>query len=311
MFRAAAFALSVLLWMASAAHAESGMPTDIEWRLAELGAVADSTETAHLYAPLQETAPYRGIKVTRDIKYGPHERHALDVFALEPSAAARPVLIFVHGGAFVAGNKRVGNSPFYDNIALFAARNGMIGVNVTYRLAPAHPWPAGAEDMCRAMHWVGESIAAQGGDTARVYLMGHSAGAVHVAGYVAHSQFHGPRGIGLAGAILVSGIYDLTAMSPGSMGKAYFGEDASKYAARSPLLGLIKAPIRLLVAYAELDPDVFQEQAKRLNDALCKVGRCPTAVVLEKHSHTSEVYAINTRDRSLTDPILAFAEGRK
>ena len=59
-------------------------------------------------------------------------------------AASRPVLVFVHGGGFTGGNKSTPGSPFYDNVPLWAARNGLVGVNITYRLAPQHPWPAGA-----------------------------------------------------------------------------------------------------------------------------------------------------------------------
>ncbi|MFX9688552.1 alpha/beta hydrolase, partial [Acinetobacter baumannii] len=81
--------------------------------------------------------------VERDVKYGPAERHLLDVFVPEKNPGARPVLIYVHGGGFVAGNKRPPNSPFYDNILLWAVNNGCVGVNTTYRLAPASPWPAG------------------------------------------------------------------------------------------------------------------------------------------------------------------------
>ena len=104
------------------------MPSEIEWKLAELGAVINPPETAKLYAPLQEKEPYQGIKVTRDLKYGPDDRHALDVFVSEQAASVpRPVLMFVHGGAFTGGNKRgPDNSPFYDNIGLFAARNGIV-----------------------------------------------------------------------------------------------------------------------------------------------------------------------------------------
>ena len=153
-----AFSLLALLLLAPAqpVHAqESGMPSEIEWKLAELGAVINPPETAKLYAPLQETEPYQGIKVTRDLKYGTDERHALDVFAPEQaSAAPRAVLIYVHGGAFTAGNKRAPGSPFFDNIMLFAARNGFIGVNMTYRLAPQHQWPAGAEDVAATVRWV-------------------------------------------------------------------------------------------------------------------------------------------------------------
>ena len=221
------FLVALLLAPARLAPAqESGMPSDIEWKLAELGAVIDPAETAKLYTPLQETEPYQGIKVARDLKYGTDERHALDVFAPEPaSAAPRAVLMYVHGGAFIGGNKRAPGSPFFDNIVLFAARSGFVGVNVTYRLAPQHRWPAGAEDVAAAVRWVGANIAAHGGDPGRVFLMGHSAGAVHAASYVAHPKFHGPRGIGLAGAILVSGLYDFSKFPPGPPEKAYFGDD--------------------------------------------------------------------------------------
>ena len=72
---------------------------------------------------------------------------------------------FVHGGAFTAGNKRGPNaSPFYDNIMLWAVKNGFVGVNTTYRLAPQSPWPAAAEDLAAAVKWVAENAASRGGD---------------------------------------------------------------------------------------------------------------------------------------------------
>jgi triacylglycerol lipase len=300
--------LAVTLLAPPPARADD-MPSDIEWKLAEMGDAIDPLATARLYAPLQEQPPYRGIKVTRDLKYGPDSRHALDVFAAEQAGPApRPVLVFVHGGAFVAGARGGPGNPFYDNVMLFAARNGMVGVNATYRLAPQHPWPAGAEDVGAAVRWVSENIAGHGGDPAHVFLMGHSAGAVHVASYVAHARFHGPKGPGVAGAILVSGIYDLTSMSPGASGRAYFGEDASQYAERSSLAGLAASPIPLMVVYAELDPDVFQRQTKQLDETLCKAGRCPRLAALPKHTHMSEVYAFNTKDRALSGPVLEFVK---
>ena len=303
----------LLLRLRPAPHRRAECRATIERKLAELGAVINPPETAKLYGPLQPKEPYQGVKVTRDIKFGTDERHLLDVFVPEaPAASPRAVLIFVHGGAFTGGSRRSPTAPaFYDNIMLFAARNGMVGVNATYRLAPKHPWPAAAEDIGAAVRWVSENIATHGGNPARVFLMGHSAGAVHVASYVAHRQFHAPKGIGLAGAILVSGLYDFTSTPPGPPEKAYFGEDASKYAERSSLAGLVATPIPLMVAYAELDPPLFHQQAKQLNEALCKAARCPRFLPLAKHSHMSEVYAINTADTALSGPILAFVKGEK
>jgi len=305
-------ALLLSLGAVPAAAQTAGPPSEIWEKVSKLGPVINPPETAKIYGPLHEKEPYKGVKVARDLKFGADaQRQALDVFVAEaPAAGPRPVLIFVHGGGFVRGGRRTPDTPFYDNIALFAARNGMVGVNTTYRLAPQHPWPAGAEDVAAAVRWVGENIAAYGGDPERVVLMGHSAGAVHVASYVAHRQFHGPKGIGLAGAILVSGLYDLTARPPGNNEKVYFGEDASKHAERSPLRGLVESPLPLLVVAAEIDPPMFHEDAKLLNDALCKVGRCPRYLMLARHSHMSETYAINTQDASLSGEILAFVAKR-
>jgi acetyl esterase/lipase len=286
------------------------MPADIEARLAELGAVVDPPETAKLYAPLQEKEPYAGIKVTRDLKYGADDRHALDVFEPEPAATSpRAVLMYVHGGAFTAGNKRAADSPFYDNIALFAVRNGFIGINITYRLAPQHHWPAGAEDVAAAVRWVGENVRNHGGDPGRVFLMGHSAGAVHVASYVAQPKFHVRRGTGLAGAILISGLYDFTKFPPGPPEKAYLGEEEAKLAEASTLALLPETKIRLMAVYAERDPPNFIEQGKLLQSTLCRANRCSSVSQLPKHGHMSEVYALNTPDRALGDQIVAFITG--
>ena len=308
--------LGALLTLALAlgSHAQTtGMPAEIEKKLAELGPVINPPETAKLYLALQEKEPYQGIKVTRDLKYGPDDRQALDVFVSEQAAPSpRPVLIFVHGGGYTAGNKRgPDNSPFYDNVALFAARNGIVGVNMTYRLAPQHQWPSGAEDVGAAVRWVAANIAGYGGDPGSVVLMGHSAGAVHAATYVANPKFHGPRGIGLVGAILVSGLYDFSKFPAEDPEKAYFGEDEAKRNEASTLALLPETRARLMIVYSELDPPNFVEQAKLMGETLCKANRCSSLLRVPKHSHMSEVYAINTADHVLTDPILVFVKGGK
>jgi len=294
----------------SAAWAQqSPMPEDIAWKLLELGHIIDPPKTAALYAPMQQKEPYQSVKIERDVKYGGAERNLLDIFMPETASSPRPVLIFVHGGGFVAGNKRTGDSPFYDNIALWAAKNGFVGVNTSYRLAPQSPWPAAAEDLAAPIQWVSDNIASRSGDPSRVLLMGHSAGAVHVATYVSHPEFQKVKGGGLAGAILVSGIYDLNGEAAGDPEKAYFGTDPSLYAARSSLPGLQTVKLPLMIAAAELDPPRFIQQFELLKEAACKGNQgCPRAVMLPQHSHMSEVYAINTPDARLTDAILEFVK---
>ena len=309
-----AFLAILAAMLVSAAWAqESPMPAEIAAKLTEMGRVIDPPKTVALYAPLQQKEPYPGVKVERDVKYGTADRNLLDVFTPETAASRRPVLIFVHGGAFVGGNKRTTpTSPFYDNIMLWAAKNGFVGVNVTYRLAPQAPWPAGAEDLAAAVQWVWDKIGERGGDPARLYLMGHSAGAVHVASYVSHPEFHKVKNGGLAGVIMVSGIYDLTAMPLAETQQAYFGTDPARYAERSSLAGLAATSIPLMLAAAELDPAGFVEQFDQMKQATCKrASGCARAMLLPQHSHMSEVYSINTADTRLTNAVVEFVKAGK
>src|SRR5262245_35287531 len=97
--------------LASQASAQQApMPEDLAWKLVEIGRVVDPAKTAEIYAPLQQKEPYQGVKVERDVKYGPADRHLLDVFVPDTASSARPVLIFVHGGGFTTGNKRSNRS---------------------------------------------------------------------------------------------------------------------------------------------------------------------------------------------------------
>ena len=300
-------ACSLALLTAQAQEQDNGMPPELAAKVAEIGRVIDPAKSAPLYIPLQEKEPYAGVKVLRDVRYGPDERNLLDVFSPENAGAPRPVLIYVHGGGFIAGNKRAPGSPFYDNIHLWAVRHGMVGVNMTYRLAPAAAWPSGAQDVGRAIAWVVANISAHGGDPTRVYLMGNSAGATHVTDYLSQVALQKLPDQRIAGAILLSGVYDLTTFDLRQDLKPYFGEDVARYAERSSIHGLLKSPVPLLVSRAEYDPVPFERQAQQLRDALCASARgCQTFVVLDKHNHLTQVQSINTTDTTLTRHLLRF-----
>lgn len=288
--------------------ASGTMPADIAAKIRAIGPVIDPPATAAVYAPLHPREPYTGVKVARDVKYGSDDRHALDVFTPADAGAPRPVFIFVHGGGYTGGHKREGDNFFYDNIMLWAACHGMVGVNATYRLAPAAPWPAGAEDVAAAVRWTVENIEKFGGDPQRIFLAGHSAGGTHVGTYVAQERFHQPGGTALAGLILISGNYDLSKVPADERYSSYFGPDQSKYAERSPFTGLLKTSVPIFAAYGELEPPFLFEQSRNLIDALRQSGRNVQAVHLPGHSHISITYSINTDDTELADAMLAFVE---
>ena len=155
--------LAIATTLVTLSSASAGpMPSDKAEAIKAMGAVINAPETGKLYAPLHATEPYEGVTVERNIKYGQHDRNLLDVFRA-PTPEARPVLIFVHGGAYERGDKRVGTSPYYDNLMLWASHNGMVGVNMTYRLAPDYSWPAAADDVASAVAWTKEKIRDFGG----------------------------------------------------------------------------------------------------------------------------------------------------
>jgi acetyl esterase/lipase len=310
---AAAIGVAFGAILAAPTTARAQMPSDIAEKIAAIGRVVDPENTGKLYAPLQPKEPYEGVKVSRDVKYGSDPRNVVDIFVPEGGGTGRPVLMFVHGGGMIRGNKRPPGSPFYDNVMLFAARHGMVGVNVEYRLAPQFPWPAGNQDLAAAVALVAAKAPELGADPNRIYLMGHSAGAAHVAAYISHPEFFGPKGAGIAGAILSSGpSYDLTKDEPSEGRTAYFGSDPKLLAERSAVAGLIKTKIPFMVSSAELDPPPIAGQFFLLKDALCQSEHgCVRSIVLPKHSHMSESYSINTPDTQLSDQILEFIKTGK
>jgi acetyl esterase/lipase len=270
-------------------------------------------ENFKLFAPLQRSI-YRisnSVGIVRDQRYGPDERQRLDVFFSPKSVAgsSRPVMVFVHGGGFIGGDKSLPNAPFYDNIGAWAVLHGLVGVNITYRLAPQHQWPAGSEDLAAALNWIRSNIAAHGGDPARIFAMGQSAGGAHVAHFLAHERFASPARSALAGAILMSGLYDTTTMEKNPLFKAYFGDDESRYAGQSALPGLATTSIPLQVLIAEHDPPDFKRQYVELLRAyLSARGTLPHLAYLPSHSHLSTTLSINTDDTFVGDRILDFVE---
>ena len=306
------------LTITSACSTMNSPPPELAARIREVGPVIDGRGMAALYKPLQESEPYAGIHVTRDLSYGPDPQNLADVFTPSDGGRgkARPVLIFVHGGGFTAGERRLGpDSPFYDNVGVWAVRHGFIGINMTYRRAPRAQWPAGPEDIGRAVDWVGRTIAGQGGNTQRIFILGHSAGATHVAGYVSHPQFHGKTKI--KGAVIVSGSFEVTpnaGVAPEDATivqheKAYFGEDPALSSEQSSTAGLMSTPIPLLFVNAEYDPPFFRRHAAALRTAFQRVRRHDRFIVLTAENHMSEIFSVNTKDAGLSRAVEEFTRG--
>jgi acetyl esterase/lipase len=144
--------------------------------------------------------------VARNVGYGPEPAHLLDIYrpAQEPAAGnVRPIVLFWHGGGWVSGSKSQ-----YRFVAEALVSRGYIAVLPAYRLGE---FPGFIEDAAQAVAWVQRHAVEVGGDPARIFLMGHSAGA-HIASLLTYDEHYlqaaGGGAAWVRGFIGLSGPYD-------------------------------------------------------------------------------------------------------
>ncbi|PJE94554.1 carboxylesterase [Streptomyces carminius] len=168
-----------------------------------------------------DMTPYFGTGWSRGEDY-----LTVNVWTPAADGGGLPVMVFVHGGGFVAGSTR---SALYDGSAF--ARDGVVLVTLNYRLGiagfldlPGAPANRGLLDVVAALRWVRENIAAFGGDPHNVTLFGQSAGATIVGGVLATREAAGlfrraivQSGSGL-GAFTTEQAARVTAAAAGTLG---------------------------------------------------------------------------------------------
>lgn len=260
-----------------------------------LAAVQDlfRTEQDRLAAEMPITAA--------DLAYGAEPRQRLDLYRPHGGGSSpRPMLLWVHGGGFVRGEKSSPAHPFNAHAGRWAARHGLVGAVMNYRLAPDHPWPAGGEDVGAALEWLAEHAGDHGGDPRRIVVMGTSAGAAHVA---THLQLHDGTSPA-AGAVLLSGLYGFATLE--DRDRLYFGPSAGD-AERNAAAAMTETPLPLLLACSQYDPARFQAETLGLLAArFARYGRLPRFFYGSGHNHFSLACHLGTADTRLADEILAF-----
>ncbi len=113
-------------------------------------------------------------KLTANVRYieNGHERHVLDIYTPEKPAQGLPVMFWLHGGGWQAGDK--------SDVALkpkVLTERGMVFVSSNYRLLPDATMDELTSDVVASLGWVYKNIARYGGDPNRIFVGGHSAGA--------------------------------------------------------------------------------------------------------------------------------------
>ena len=298
-------------------QAFAGLPAAARARLAAIGPqwatdiVGHRNEVLEIYSPVLAGRDGGAIEVTSEQAYGSHPRQTLDVYraAGAPSGASAPVVLFVHGGAFLRGAKDA-TPQIYGNVPRYFARHGCVGINMEYRLAPEAPYPAGAVDVALVVQWIQRQAATFGGNAARLFVIGHSAGGTHAAAYICDPACRPAGAHGVAGLVLVSARLRADARSdnPNARGvKAYYGEDESLYESRSVVTHAAQLDVPLLLAIAgHENPGLDVYTAEMFHRVSQLAWRAPHLVRLPHHNHTSIVAHIDTDEDRLGREILDF-----
>lgn len=130
--------------------------------------------TVPLFAGLWPISSRSGIRRISNVAYAADgERTTLDlVLPVERLAAPAPVLLHIHGGAWIVGKRNQQAKPLLHHLA----RHGWVCIDINYRLGPKNRFPAMLTDVLRAIAWAKTNIAEHGGDPERIVLTGGSAG---------------------------------------------------------------------------------------------------------------------------------------
>jgi acetyl esterase/lipase len=288
--------------------------------------------------PLYQPGPLLpdSVEVERidDIAYGDEPeagsfRHHLDLF-LPKGREAFPVVLLVHGGAWIFGDNRC--CGLYSSVGSFLASRG-IGVVVTnYQQSPGVRHPAHIKDVAKAFAWTHDHIAEYGGCTEQIFLLGHSAGG-HLAALLATDESY-LKAEGLAtrdikGVITLSGVYHIpqdgpvytlggptplafrigqllplridsnwcgnTNILPGIPWKLNvfypaFGNDPAVRDDASPVNHVRPELPPFLLGSAEFDLPTLPEMAEEFHKALIDQGNESTLLKFEKRNHNSIMF---------------------
>ncbi|MES2197473.1 MAG: alpha/beta hydrolase [Pseudomonadota bacterium] len=250
-----------------------------------------------------------GVTVHRDIRYGAHDRQQLDVFLPAGNVVAPPVVLFVHGGAFVSGHRNR-TEQVYSNVSCYLAQRGIAAINVGYRLATHATYPGATQDIAAAVDWARAHADEYGWNPDKVFLMSHSAGAAHAGSYAYDPAFSPAGRPPLAGMIVVSGRVRIDNLAENPNAKKveqYYGTDASRFEEYSPVHHIHRDSVPTFVAWAEFENPLIDVYCAELVFRLAQAKRkSPPTMWLPGHNHSSAIAHIGTSDDRLGQAIVNF-----
>lgn len=232
----------------------------------------------------------KDLRCVLDIKYSDGPSHCLDIFLPDEIHNTAPVYICIHGGNWSHGFKE-----FMSFGATHVTQAGAIFVSIDYRLSGEAKFPAALTDCLNAISWVKQHIALFGGDSSRIFLGGHSAGANLAALSVLRRDLHPHYGLDakdFKGCCAFAGIYDLRLTEAVEIGNtrtavnAYL-EQAESAIDASPTCHTSGNQVPFLITWGESDYPLVKAQSQSFADALIRDGTKTETIELPGMDHFS------------------------
>ena len=217
-----------------------------------------------------------------DLEYGPDPLQRLDLFPV-PGGGPAPVMVYIHGGYWMAGDKagRRFPAPVYNDA-------GIAWAPVNYRLTPACTMDDIVADIRTALAWLYRNARDRGVDPDGIHVAGNSAGG-HLTGMALapgwHSEYGVPEDI-VKGACAISGLFDLAPMRITSH-RENLALDDGMTARNSPVRHPPAAPVPAAVTWGARESDEFRRQSEEYAAVLETAGCEVTLIAAEGHDHFS------------------------
>ena len=291
--RAALFALALLV-ATHAGHAQdkSTYPTvrnperfNIDWR------------RFYDRADAMTTAARRSLPHHLDLAYGSDPKQRLDLYLPhEKPSRPVPVFVFLHGGGF-----REGDRAHYGFVARPLAAHGIATIVASYRLYPRR-YPDQVDDTRRVLAWTRANAAARGLDADRVYIGGHSAGAILSALVGVKTDWNDDARLPadfVKGIAPVSGPYDLRE-AKGFVSD--FVEGSSERTAASPVLNIARTPPAVVALGS--GERAYLEGSRAFVEELKRRGGRAELLVLEGMGHDGSALTLGDEQSPLVAAIV-------
>lgn len=254
------------------------------------------------WAKADEKPPFAVTTVANRVYYQGKDadpvRHKLDLY-LPKGKLDFPVLMFVHGGSFRAGAKE---DFAYLGKALAGEGIGVVAIN--YRLNPNVTFPDHVVDVARAFAWVHANIAPRGGRADRIFVGGHSAGALLASLIATDASYLKAQKLSLSdirGVISISGRYDVARGT-----SSVFPDSDEGVRSISPRRHVVGKHPPFLILYGENDMAGFGDMAEDFAKALTAVKCEVTCEQIRGRDHGTVVSKIGDANDPTRKAVLDF-----